>query len=316
MTGSSIQVDEIILGANGASITSPPWDILDTKWSFRKFAPSVTSPWFRADQDQNLLGTNWSSDLITELRGTKIEIGGISQFPVQTYSVGSICRIQLTDILTNRNLIRALLEDYRFSKSYNPSLNSDVADDSTTFSNWGFLVRVSSTFVGSGIRTPTLGEEFLIKFNSNIASTIDPINRFLSVDKDTTGVTGIASGGTIELYPYRIVGSTTSAKWRKISEAGLMTPGSTFYSGTDLVEVPANLRVRDRIQGHDRRLFAGGANSNVDEATFLPGDNSSFAKRTSQFLSDSLNGDPRIGPNTRERAGVGYLYVYGKSYTP
>lgn len=296
------------------------WGLLDYKWSGRKYAPSATEPWFRADQDQTLLSANWDP-LVTLLRSTPLEVGGITQFSVDSFSAAAYGVLTLVDNLTNRNLIRALLEDYLYSLSYTATTNADGSNNDTPeFSSWGMVVRVVTGF-GTGGSPFTTGEEMRIGYSGSLAASLNATSRLIMVARNTVGVT--SGSGLIEIYPFRVLGSTTSAKWRKIGEAGLMTPGSTYYSGTDLMEVPANLRVRDRGQGHWHEFYQDSTNlyANAPIRPGQDGADKAIASTDGNGIvraakTDGANGTPRLGPGTRDRAGVAYLYGYGQTYTP
>ncbi len=306
--------------------------LLDYKWSGRKFSPSPLEPWFRADLDHTLLLENWPL-LVPQLRNTKIEFGSASIFNVIGFSTGTTTRLQLEDTLVARNLMRALLGDYRFSKSYNATTNADGTDDDTAFSNWAYIVRIT-TDIGTGDNAPKAGQEFRIRYLTSLAETLSVTNRYIRIDKDTSSLATTGTG-TIEIFPYRIASggtpTTNSAKWRKIGEAGLMTPGATFYSGTDLMEVPANVRVEDRSQGHWKELafssdVSDGNSSTVSSANAISTRSQASAAQlhttrsqnavniVRDSVTNELDGAPRVGPNTRERNGVALLYGNGKVF--
>ncbi|CAE14734.1 unnamed protein product [Leptospira phage LE1] len=300
--------------------------LLDSKWSSRKFSPSPSEPWFRKDLDHTFNISNWPL-LVPELRNTKWEFGSTSIFNVTGFTPGTVTRLQLEDALVVRNLVRALLEDYHYSKSYTASTNADTVDDDSAFSNWGMIVRIV-TDIGTGINAPKANQEFRIRYLTSLANTLSITNRFICIDKDTSA-SATTGSGTIEITPYRIasagVPNPNQARWRKRPESGLMTPGSTFYSGTDLVEVPANSRVRDRAHKH-RHFFgyADGDNSLINispligDATSIYGDTANNWSNKNVFVNDmrstGIDGDIRGGPSTRVRSGVEYLYGNGVIY--
>lgn len=296
--------------------------LLDSKWSSRKFSPSPEEPWFRKDLDQTFDIANWPL-LVPALRNTKWEIGAASVFNVTGFTTGTVTRLQLEDTLTARNLLRALLEDYHFSKSYTASTNADGTDSDTEFSSWGFIVRITSD-IGTGANAPKVGQEFRIRYLTSLANTLSVTNRYICIDKDTSSLATTGSG-TIEIYPFRIATggtpNTTSAKWRKTGEAGLMTPGAIFYSGTDLVEVPANARVRDRGQNHYHayQLSSGATGFWLEGGGYMatggggvgnPGGGMSIAGPT----ASPNDGSVRVGPGTRDRSSLEYLYGNGLIY--
>lgn len=304
----------VVNQAENGIIFQQQFGLLDSKSSSRKFSPSPSEPWFRKDLDQTFNISNWPL-LVPELRNTKWEIGSVSIFNVIGFTTGTVTRLQLEDTLTARNLIRALLEDYHFSKSYTPSTNADGADSDSEFSAWSFIVRITSD-IGAGTNAPKLGQEFRIRYLSSLANTLSVTNRYICIEKDTSSLASTGTG-TIEIFPFRMASggtpNTTQARWRKTGEAGLITPGATFYSGSDLVEVPANSRVRDRGQGHRHQLIFyndHGWSGNVG-ASNTAGAVSAYTEPPS---ANSVDGTPRTGPGTRGRESVEYLYGNGVIY--
>lgn len=292
--------------------------LLDSKWSSRKFSPSPSEPWFRKDLDHTFEVANWPL-LIDPLRNIKWEIGAASVFNVTGFTTGSVTRLQLEDTLIARNLLRALLEDYHYSKSYTASTNADGTDSDTEFSAWAFIVRIASD-IGTGTNAPKLGQEFRIRYLTSLANTLSVSNRYICIDKDTS-LLATTGSGTIEIHPYRIASggtpNTTSARWRRMPESGLMTPGAVFYSGTDLVEVPANARVRDRAQGKVYPILPNAAGETPGAGSRLQGAVSAAgygSLNTGAAVSNNIDGTPRTGPGARDRSGVEYLYGNGVIY--
>ncbi|MCW7459533.1 hypothetical protein ND856_14230 [Leptospira bandrabouensis] len=299
--------------------------VLDTKWSSRKFDPSPEEPWFRKDLDHTFNIENWPL-LIEPLRNTKWEIGATSIFNVTSFSPGTITRLQLEDSLTVRNLIRALLEDYHYSKPYTATTNADTADDDSAFSNWGMIVRIV-TDIGTGSNAPKANQEFRIRYLTSLANTLSVTNRYICIDKDTSS-SATTGTGTIEITPYRIaiagVPNPNQARWRKQPESGLMTPGAVFYSGTDLVEVPANARVRDRDLDHWHQSYNNGygANNSPTENASISSytnwdtleNDASGRSSTREMIASPNGGTPRKGPGVRVRSSVEYSYGNGVIY--
>ena len=139
----------------------------------------------------------------------------------------------------------------------------------------------------------------------------------------TVTVTGSPSTGTqsATFYPHRIAGSATVARvhsWR-----GKVTRGA----GTN--EAISGIGHRDRLQGFDRRNGIGATNTNsfIYTGTIqdIPGNatnvisttgaaNVNFQALVSDPVSDGVNGDPRIGSNTRVDSTVLHKYVYVGRY--
>lgn len=299
--------------------------LLDSKWSSRKFSPSPEEPWFRKDLDHTFNIENWPL-LIGPLRDTKWEFGSTSVFNVTGFTPGTVTRLQLEDTLVVRNLVRALLEDYHYSKPYTATTNADTADDDSAFSNWGMIVRIV-TDIGTGSNAPKANQEFRIRYLTSLANTLSVTNRYICIDKDTSS-SATTGTGTIEITPYRIatagVPNPNQARWRKRPESGLMTPGAVFYSGTDLVEIPANSRVRDRGQGHwdslnDIIYIYNSSSLSAANTKFVGSVNNDglgtivdyFGRN---FSSNGTDGIPRTGPGARGRESVEYLYGNGVVY--
>ncbi|TGM21981.1 hypothetical protein [Leptospira meyeri] len=295
---------------------SNPFGVLDTKFSSRKFNPSPAEPWFRKDLDHTFDIGNWPL-LIEPLRNIKWEFGSTSVFNVIGFVPGSVTRLQLEDTLLSRNLLRILIEDYQYSKPYTSSTNADSADDDVAFANWGMIVRIV-TDIGTEANAPKANQEFRIKYFGSLANSLSVTNRYICIDKNTSS-NATTGTGTIEITPYRIasagVPNTSQARWRKRPESGLITPGAVFYSGTDLVEVPANANVRDRGQTHLHvyNAYQDGIGGLVG-AGGIPYTYSSFNSSTP--VSDNANGNPRNGPNHRIRSSVEYSYGCGLVYIP
>lgn len=321
-SGQKGRVPVVNQAENGIIFQQQQLGLLDSKWSARKFSPSPEEPWFRKDLDHTFNIENWPL-LIGPLRDTKWEFGSTSVFNVTGFTPGTVTRLQLEDTLVVRNLVRALLEDYHYSKPYTASTNADTADDDTAFSNWGMIVRFV-TDIGTGSNAPKANQEFRIRYLTSLANTLSVTNRYICIDKDTSS-SATTGTGTIEITPYRIatagVPNPNQARWRKRPESGLITPGSVFYSGTDLVEVPANARVRDRGQNHYHtyQLTAGATGFWLEGGGYLatggggvgnPGGGMSILGPS----ASPNDGSVRVGPGARGRESVEYLYGNGVIY--
>lgn len=319
------QIPVVNQNENGL-VFQKPFGVLDTKWSSRKFDPSPEEPWFRKDLNHTFNIENWPL-LIEPLRSIKWEFGSTSVFNVTGFTPGTVTRLQLEDALVTRNLVRILLEDYHYSKPYTASTNADTVDDDTAFSNWGMIVRIV-TDIGTGTNAPKANQEFRIRYLTSLANTLSVTNRYICIDKDTSS-SATTGTGTIEITPYRIatagVPNPNQARWRKRPESGLMTPGAVFYSGSDLVEVPANANVRDKTQKHRHSLgYSDGDNSLLNISALIGdaagafGDVSNNWSSRNVFVNDmrstGLDGDIRGGPETRVRSGVEYAYGNGVIY--
>ena len=142
------------------------------------------------------------------------------------------------------------------------------------------------------------GNEFAI-------TAIDPLTREVTVS-------GTPSSGsqTAKLYPYRIAGSTTTARLFKADGLVLATPGAGRIQG---------LRVRDQMQGHWHEATDMGVNSSSGvgtgyvtyASTAIVKDMDTIAKGS---VTDGTNGDPRTGTTSRDRSMNAYFYIHGGTY--
>lgn len=312
----------VVNQAENGIIFQQQFGLLDSKWSSRKFSPSSSEPWFRKDLDHTFNIENWPL-LIEPLRNIKWEFGSTSVFNVTGFTPGTVTRLQLEDTLVVRNLVRVLLEDYHYSKPYTASTNADTADDDTAFSNWGMIVRIV-TDIGTGSNAPKANQEFRIRYLTSLANTLSVTNRYICIDKDTSS-SATTGTGTIEITPYRIatagVPNPNQARWRKRPETGLMTPGAVFYSGSDLVEVPANANVRDRGQriamlGQHRDDASPTSGNQLNSVNSISPGNpvSATDKVVVPYISENGSGDIRNGASFRTRSSIEYMYGNGVIY--
>jgi hypothetical protein len=142
----------------------------------------------------------------------------------------------------------------------------------------------------------------------NIAGVDYAISNVNSGSRTIT-VTGTPASGTQTLivYPFRISGSTTTARVFKDAGRATMTPDGTVFI--------AHFRRRDHGQGHLHgtpsqyptttgiTIYAGHA-SGATSADILTG----------APVTDGTNGTPRVGPITEPNSSVVYRYIYGGQY--
>lgn len=149
----------------------------------------------------------------------------------------------------------------------------------------------------------------------NVNGTDYPIAGITAGSRIVT-VTGTPTTGaqTGIIYPYRISGSTTTARLCKADGLVLASDNTT--------ERVAGLRTRDRMQGHFHVPYGSDAGfwdyvtSGANNAT--GGVILSLLNRTTTGVpvTDGTNGTPRTGLTTRERSLGGYLYMWARSYVP
>lgn len=135
----------------------------------------------------------------------------------------------------------------------------------------------------------------------------------------TITVSGTPTSGsqTAIVYPYRIAGSTTTARIFKDSGRATMTPDGITYGG--------GMRRRDRLQGHYHDLYyyddvTNLASTGATAVSRILGASASSVKATSLDkirapITDGTNGTPRTGPTTDPAASIVYRYMWAGTYT-
>ncbi len=141
----------------------------------------------------------------------------------------------------------------------------------------------------------------------------------------TITVTGTPPAGAQigTVFPYRIAGSSTTARLRRMSARALV--GTEAEAGDSTAEHLAGMRRRDRGQGH---LHYAGEGNNAQtgrygEQSGLTSTNARYSasagagtisNKTSAAMDDGTNGTPRTGLTTDPRSYAGYLYIWGRRY--
>ena len=124
--------------------------------------------------------------------------------------------------------------------------------------------------------------------------------------------------GTLNVYPHRIAGSTTTARHKELTDAALTNDG--MYNVLGLAQ-------RDQVQGH--KFFAVNGDTSPDAltnsksitvsklGTYTLGGTVTVPTigLTSNPITDGPNETPRTGPRTRPRSGVFNFYAYVGTYT-
>jgi hypothetical protein len=152
----------------------------------------------------------------------------------------------------------------------------------------------------------------------NIAGTDYAITN-INVGARTVTVTGTPPTGaqTGIIYPYRITGSTTTARLRRIS--GRSFVGTEALSGdTPDRMLLAGLRARDRGQGHRHNPISGkGAFQHYAAGGHNYGNLTPYAEdvsTTGDPVTDGTNGTLRTGKTTEPRTYPGYVYIWAGRY--
>jgi len=159
----------------------------------------------------------------------------------------------------------------------------------------------------------------------NINGTDYPIAGYTPATRIVT-VTGTPTTGaqTGIIYPYRISGSTTTARLCKADGLVLASDNTT--------ERVSGLRTRDRMQqitGSINKGYGSGGNSGtpIREGNELTGAfaiggtlnySTAYNSTTSYEIDFDSAGSPgaRAGSTTRDRSLGGYLYMWARSYVP
>lgn len=260
------------------------------EWFDQHFAPDASNPWFAlTNADAVLDVANWP-DLIPYWRAKILKYmpgtGSVkSAFDVTHYTRASnVVTITLANTTAELAIIAALAEENLVHGSFSGwlTLTLPVALGSSDVPAGDYAI----TAIDAGARTLSFSHS-----GSNIGST------------------GVSR--TVEFYPHRIVGSTSTVRHFQMK-------GRTLVSvNDDDGEVIQGLRRRDRGQGHyhDVQLSSSGggirAPGNVatnDKTIF----NSDGAATT--MVSNGTHGTPRFGKTTDPRGLGAVPYLWARRY--
>jgi hypothetical protein len=149
----------------------------------------------------------------------------------------------------------------------------------------------------------------------NIAGT-DYVITNVNAGARTITVTGTPTSGsqTAIVYPYRIAGSTTTARLRRDSARAFVGSAQETADGTTDRALCVGMRVRDRGHGHRHatsyKYGTGGATGLTNAAN---ADNLGFLGAWDP-TTDGVNGTPRTGLTTHQSDIIAHLYMNGQRY--
>lgn len=250
-------------------------DIGEPVFNIFKKTPSSTFPAIRIDDaDHDLAVANWP-ELVPPLRAESMTVDGVSSF------TGTVSGSSLTLAATTAGdlLIAGMIEDAKVQ-------GGDA--EMTSFANWRCIniagIDYGVTAINAGTRVFSL-----------------------------TGTPPTGSQ-TVIFYPFRIPGSTTTARVFRTSARALMSQGDA--EGTIL----PGLRRRDYFQSHWHSVRS---NTNTGVFTTGTGANTAVAGAIGNFfdtvtargaITDGVNGTPRSGARTEPRSLGAHLYLWGGRY--
>jgi hypothetical protein len=246
-------------------------------FNLQKLSPSTDWPAIRIDDtaDTTVNSAN-APALVTALRSIAAESKGVTSHSA-TVS-GSI--ITMPSTVASDLLLAALLEDAKVHyQATDPELPS--------YTNWRSI---------------------------NVAGTdyaITDIN--VGGRKITVSGTPPSGSQAVIVYPFRVAGSSTSARIPRASGRALVAQNS----GEDGTLI-AGLRRRDYAQGHYHPQHipngnGGGSYLSIPSAGSSNATSGAFYN-TDNLITDGFRGIPRISSNTEPRALAGYLYIWAGIY--
>lgn len=253
--------------------------------------PALPLTW----SDRTLSATNWP-DLIDELRAEKWvympgEGAEKSAFDITHYArTSNVVTITLANTTAELAILAALAEDNLVHGS---------------FSSWIAINLPVS--LGSGD----------VPAGDYAISAINAGSRTISFAHTGSNVSITGVSRTMEIYPNRIPGSTTTARHYCINGRSLVSANDTDG------EVIAGARRRDRFQdhAHETSAYKGdggdfGNGSATSNAGNYSGSSAGFRTKTGPSISDGTNGNTRTGKTTDPRALGAVLYMWARTYVP
>ena len=145
----------------------------------------------------------------------------------------------------------------------------------------------------------------------NIAGT-DYVITNVNAGARTITVTGTPTSGsqTAIVYPYRIAGSSTTARLRRDSTRAFVGSQQETADGTTDRALCVGMRARDRLQGHYHNASTVGINITATAGgvgSLYSG--GAVTLNTVGPISDGIDGTPRTGLTTDPRTVAGYIYL-------
>ena len=156
----------------------------------------------------------------------------------------------------------------------------------------------------------------------NIAGT-DYVITNVNAGARTITVTGTPTSGsqTAIIYPYRIAGSSTTARLRRDSARAFVGSQQETADGVGDRALCVGMRARDRGQGHYHDYYladtvtgfntsaSAGASNWHDRVNIASGYLATQNDRIRAPKTDGTNGTPRAGLTTDPRTVAGYIYL-------
>jgi hypothetical protein len=239
-------------------------------------AASTDFPAVRLDEaDQTIAAANYPQ-LVTALRGEKLSVSGVSSWSC-TVSGSTVTFPSTTPAA---QLLADLYEDAKVHGG---------GGETASYTNWLTL---------------------------NIGGTDYAITGIVPLSYTVTVSGSPATGSqTVMCYPFRIAGSSTTARLRKTSGRSLVS------GGDDDGECIQGLRRRDRGQSHRHRptdyvsqAYAFATVPGTGYVTAYNGPSVDNAPDTGAPKVDGSYGTPRAGKTTDPRGMIGYLYLWAGLY--
>lgn len=229
-------------------------------------SPSVTFPALRIDDADHDIDVANWPDLVPLLRAEKLRAGSTTDFTCTV--AGSV--ITFDNDIDENILLAALTEE----------LFAHVQSGGVAYTGW---------------------------LSINVGGT-DYVITDVDAGAYTVTVTGSPSTGsqTVIVYPYRIAGSSTTARLRRVNAKALIS-----HDGDECL---AGLRRRDRMQGHYHSTTVSGFIPVIGGSSTINSGSSFGYGGILGPVTDGTNGTPRTGETTDPRAFVGYLYLHGGRY--
>lgn len=247
------------------------------------FFPAVCLSSIETKSD--ISATNYAS-LVTHLRAKRAtylhgKTGAKYAFDVTNWAISSnVATLTFANATAENKLLAALAEENLVHGGY---------------TNW------MTVTLGAAIGDITAGD-YAITGISTVARTIT----FAFTAGDNSG----AGTFTVNFYPHRIAGSTTTARLFEVSGRTIVSQGEAAG------ECIAGFRRRDRHQLHRHAMTLttyASTGSNNDAARGNTGntDITRYAELESEYSS---GGTPRTGTTTDPRALIGHLYIWAGDY--